>query len=450
MEDLNLGAESATHLCVLVHGVRPPFPSPIPPNTNPPSPQQLWGNPTHMLSIAKTLRAAHPPSSLYILLTTSNSGMHTYDGIHTCGERVCHEIEQTLALHPSLVKLSVVGYSLGGLVARYAIGLLHAQGTLDALECKNFAAFASPFLGVRSPRGGWRGAAWNFLGSRTLAASGRQLFGEDGFEGTGRPLVEVLADGRGVFARGLGRFGRRTVYANVVNDRTAEWYTTGVDRRDPWGEWLEAGGEGVRFVEGYEDVVLEPVQPALVGGVGRRRRGGEGLGVVVRRWVGRAPLVLALVVLIPIGVVGYFINAGIQTRRSSTRVKEHEKGLGVTIKDYRSARLWMDEIRERVVEDLGGETLGDQEYLGEGEESGEEEIVKRERRMSIPERPTLALAPYQFKAIEELDKLGFRKYPVWIHKVRHSHAAIVVRSETSSFAEGQLVLNHWVKEEFLI
>jgi hypothetical protein len=157
--------------------------------------------------------------------------------------------------------------------------------------------------------------------------------------------------------------------------------------------------------------------------------------------------------LIPIGVVGYFINAGIQTKRSSTRVKAHEEGLtDVKVKDYRSVRLWMDEIRERVVEDLGGETLGDQEYLvgGEGEESGEEEIVKRERRMSIPQRPTLALAPYQFKAIEELDKLGFRKYPVWIHKVRHSHAAIVVRTETSSFSEGQLVLNHWVKEEFLI
>lgn len=274
MEDLNTGAESATHLCVLVHGVRPPPLPPTPPKTNPPA-QQLWGNPTHMLSIAKTLRAVHPPSSLYILLTTSNAGMHTYDGIHTCGERVCHEIEQTLSLHPSLTKLSVVGYSLGGLVARYAIGLLHAQGTLDNLECKNFAAFASPFLGVRSPRGGWRGGMWNFLGSRTLAASGRQLFGEDGFEGTGRPLVEVLADGRGVFAKGLGRFGRRTVYANVVNDRTAEWYTTGVDRRDPWGEWLESGGEGVKFVEGYEDVVLEPVQPALLGGGSGGGRGGR-------------------------------------------------------------------------------------------------------------------------------------------------------------------------------
>jgi predicted alpha/beta-fold hydrolase len=32
-------------------------------------------------------------------------------------------------------KLSFVGYSMGGLVSRYAIGLLYAKGWFEKLEC---------------------------------------------------------------------------------------------------------------------------------------------------------------------------------------------------------------------------------------------------------------------------------------------------------------------------
>jgi hypothetical protein len=66
------------------------------------------------------------------------------------------------------------------------------------------------------------------------------------------------------------------------------------------------------------------------------------------------------------------------------------------------------------------------------------------------EVPTLALAPYQFRMIQTLDNVGFRKYPVYIHKVRHSHAAIVVRVDKPSFDEGRVVLRHWLDEEFLL
>lgn len=100
---------------------------------------QLWGNPDHMASIAKTLRAQHPSEKLYILVAKRNSGSFTYDGIECGGERVCQEIEEELEAIRSrggeIKKLSIVGYSLGGLVARYAIGLLHARGVLDKLEC---------------------------------------------------------------------------------------------------------------------------------------------------------------------------------------------------------------------------------------------------------------------------------------------------------------------------
>jgi dienelactone hydrolase len=54
------------------------------------------------------------------------------------GERVCQEIEEELEnlaqQGQTIKKLSIVGYSLGGLVARYAVGLLYSRGLFDKLE----------------------------------------------------------------------------------------------------------------------------------------------------------------------------------------------------------------------------------------------------------------------------------------------------------------------------
>ncbi len=52
--------------------------------------------------------------------------------------------------------------------------------------------------------------------------------------------------------------------------------------------------------------------------------------------------------------------------------------------------------------------------------------------------------------IAALDSVGWRKYPVYIHKVRHSHAAIIVRTEKPGFDEGKIVLKHWLDEEFIL
>lgn len=92
-----------------------------------------------MRNIAKALRARHPVDQLCMLLARRNSGSFTYDGIELGGERVCAEIEDEMraieARGGCVAKLSVVGYSLGGLVSRYAVGLLYAKGLLDRVEC---------------------------------------------------------------------------------------------------------------------------------------------------------------------------------------------------------------------------------------------------------------------------------------------------------------------------
>ena len=99
---------------------------------------RLWGNPNHLEYMANSLRAKHPQETLHILVAKRNSGSFTYDGIELGGERVCQEIEEEIAKLYSetgqeIKRLSLVGYSLGGLVARYACGLLYSKGFFDKI-----------------------------------------------------------------------------------------------------------------------------------------------------------------------------------------------------------------------------------------------------------------------------------------------------------------------------
>lgn len=97
-----------------------------------------------MANIAKSLRAQYSRDELYLLNAKRNSGSFTYDGIERGGERLCAEIEAELRVIEDnggkIKKLSIVGYSLGGLVCRYAVGMLHAKGILDTVECMVCAA----------------------------------------------------------------------------------------------------------------------------------------------------------------------------------------------------------------------------------------------------------------------------------------------------------------------
>ncbi|KAL2196386.1 putative serine esterase-domain-containing protein [Corynascus similis CBS 632.67] len=435
------GSLEADHLCVLVHG--------------------LWGNPNHMVSVAKALRAQHPADRVYILVAKRNSGSFTYDGIELGGERVCAEIEEELELIKSkggsIKKLSIVGYSLGGLVARYAIGLLFARGVLDGLECMNFTAFASPFVGVRTPLRGWMRQAYNVLGARTLCASGRQLFGIDKFRDTGRPLLAVLADPGSIFMSGLARFRRRTLYANIINDRTAVYYTTAIDKTDPYADLANVR---IRFLDGWEDVILDPTHPVSP----KDTSAIAAVSATMRQWARRAPLTLALALFVPLGVVAFLVNSAVQTVRSARRVRLHYHEHGGPGGAFRGVGLFVKEVRGAVENAYGAlgpaATAGQGEYLVndkedvvERDDDEEDKWVALERKRSRQDAqpfPTLALAGYQFAAIEALDQLGWRKYPVWIHKHRHSHAAIIVRMEKSGFEEGRVVLRHWATEEFLL
>lgn len=424
--------------------------------------------------MCQALKDKHKDDELIVLAVRRNGGSFTYDGIEIGAERVAKEIEDTLEELGrdgyKITKFSIVGYSLGGLVARYTIGLLYHKGYFEKITPVNFTTFATPHLGVRTPLLGYSNHIWNVLGARTLSMSGRQLFTVDEFRDTGRPLLSVLADPDSIFIRALKLFRNRSLYTNIVNDRSAVYYTTGISRYDPY---VNLDKVKLNYLEGYEPVILDPdhacdriQQPDLPSFYARMTSSGQTL-------VRRTPIYLALMVLLPIATFAFLLNSGIQTFRSRRRILLHEAdheghGFGV----YRIPLL-MQDVRagiEDAFENVNSAQA--QDYLPDGSEelsqtdtisSQNDESLQRissekpetesmQKILTSNERslefPTLALTSAQFSMIKALDDVGFRKYPVYIHKSSHSHAAIIVRRKGSAFDEGKIVVKHWLDFEF--
>ncbi|KAI5811395.1 putative serine esterase-domain-containing protein [Peziza echinospora] len=491
----------ADHLCVLVHG--------------------LWGNPAHLGYISQALRTRYP--GLHLLLCKRNSGNFTYDGIETGGERVTREIEDALEAFESdgvkITKLSVVGYSLGGLVSRYAVGLLYSRGWFDKIEPVNFTTFATPHLGVRTPLLGWTNHLWNVLGARVLSVSGRQLFLIDDFRNTGRPLLSILADPDSIFYKGLSRFPNKVLYANIVNDRSTCYYTSGISRTDPYAN---LNAIMVNYVPGYEPNVIDPVNS--VSPPPPSAQTSEESPTVIRitraakSVAKRVPKVLLYVLFVPIVIVGFLLNSVFQTITSKRRIKLHlnKEGEREGYHYYRRLPLLlveeMQEAMEGVIEDIN--QMQEPEHLPPGSEEwvyysstvrGLRNVVSAPEslradpsssRFKTPQTstsspgeseqylssfseastsnapspplltppqhpresdsdslnfPTLALAKSQFVMIKNLDDLGWRKFPVWIHNARQSHAAMIVRVPTrEAWFEGKVVVRHWLDKEFVV
>lgn len=321
---------------------------------------------------------------------------------------------------------------------------------------KNFATFVSPHLGVRTPLKGWHNHMWNVVGARSLSMSGRQLFTIDKFRDTGRPLLSVLADPASIFMLGQRKFKRHTLYTNVVNDRSAVHYTTGIQKTDPYRQDLDSIKPN--YIKGGEGVIMDPeypfmVQPKVDSGATLSSATSTAL-----KWTKRAPLMLVIAFLVPIGTIAFLCNSIVQTIRSSGRIKQHEKGQATfNIDDYR-VPLLIKELRGEVERAYGAiNSSQNQDFLATDDEDDEDDymgpeekrVMSRERRLSVLAQPTLALTPEQFEMIRSLDALKWRKYPVWIHRDRHSHAAIIVRMEKRTFDEGWVVLRHYANEEFL-
>ena len=424
---------------------------------------RLWGNPKHMAYVASALREKHSEDKLHILSAKTNSDSFTYDGIDLGGERVAQEIESYIddleENGSHIMKLSVVGYSLGGLVARYAIGLLYSKGLFDTIQPVNFTTFATPHLGVRTPSLGVHNHLWNLLGSRTLSMSGHQLFTIDSFRDTNRPILSVLADPDSIFLIALSRFKHRVLYANIVNDRSAPYYTTCISIFD---QFTNLAAIDINYLPEYAPNILDPADPVRLKPPQSQPPFFARLAGSSQALLTQVPLFALLFVLIPIGSIIFLINTGIQSVRSQQRIKLHKAGKGgIGLGSYRIP--FMVEDARSAIQGQQYLPMGDSDDSDTNTQSTRENVKAPKSRSnsttSMLKRtssrhddfPTLALTPEQFAMVQALDDVGFRKNRVHIHKVNHSHAAIIFRQQwRKGLDEGKVVARHWLNEEFEI
>lgn len=324
-------------------------------------------------------------------------------------------------------------------------------------------------MGVRTPLVGWHNDLWNKFGGRTLSTSGQQLFMIDSFRDTGKPLFAILADPNSIFMRGLSSFKKRSLYANIINDRAVPFYTAYICATNPF---TDLSAIDINYIPGYEDVILDSKKLAV-----RKNQQltlYESLTYGATEFVSKVPLYLFFaLVVIPIGSTVYLVNSGIQSYRSAQRIRLHESGkAGIGIEAYRLPPI-METVKRSAQRALEGATPLQSEESPSDDTTTLEQVPRstdtsppssRSSMDSVVETaekshtvdkasdeqdpadfPLLNLTADQFSIIDSLNTLGFEKYAVHIHKAPHSHAAIIVRTARQAFSEGKIVSKHWIE-----
>lgn len=170
---------------------------------------------------------------------------------------------------PGLRKISFVAHSVGGVVARYAIGKLYrppqtenvekfsddtseegSKGTIAGLAPINFITVASPHLGSRGNK------QVPFLFGVTALEKAAGLCVHWIFKKTGRhlflnedegkpPLLRRMVedDGELRFMSALGSFKRRVTYSNVGYDHIVGWRTSSIRRNNELPKWADSLNE---------------------------------------------------------------------------------------------------------------------------------------------------------------------------------------------------------------
>lgn len=188
------------------------------------------------------------PQDLIVHCSRRNHSTQTFDGVDVMGQRLAEEVRMVIKRHPSLQKISFVGHSLGGLIARYAVACLYEQDLpqnseepkerIGGLEPVCFITSATPHLGSRGHK-----QVPLFSGSHTLerlatrmswclGKTGKHLFLADGDDGKPPLLLRMVSDRRNLkFISALRCFKRRIAYANTSFDHLVGWSTSSIRRR---------------------------------------------------------------------------------------------------------------------------------------------------------------------------------------------------------------------------
>ncbi|KAF9269058.1 DUF676-domain-containing protein [Marasmius fiardii PR-910] len=407
------------HLLVLVHG--------------------MWGNPSHLQQLE--ILASRKPG-IHVLLPQTNAEDSTYDGIDWGGERVAQEILETvdkLAQEGKTVtKFSITGYSLGGLVSRYVIGILHQKRFFDNVIPVNFNTIATPHLGLpKYPN--FLSYMGNVMGPRLLSRTGEQFYCVDKWSNTGRSLLEAMADPQKVFYQALSKFQEIRIFANAVYDRTVPYVTAAIEVDDPFIDYTTNDVQ-ITFHEDYPRVIKTYSKPSTPSSLKRKSKDKSNdrkpPALLPFPWF-RFPVNIAiyasLPLLLPTVATLVVVRFSKASKRSKERIKLLEEG---------------EESLAKVLakmEKAAGELAG-------VEESGLPISIKDVDSPSPTAAPVATckkaegvLSPLQRKMASQLNLLPIKKELAFLDEVYNSHGSIIMRDlERFEFQKcGEGLVRRW-------
>ncbi|KAL5512229.1 hypothetical protein ACEPAG_3514 [Sanghuangporus baumii] len=442
-------SESHVHLVVLVHG--------------------LWGNPAHLMELNRhILQRYHTDSSVELLLVSSISDDLTYDGIDWGGERIAQEvigkIRDIEAGGRAVTKFSTIGYSLGGLVCRYLVGIMRQKGylqdgslsTAHYMKPLNFVTIATPHLGIpRYP--GLLHSLFSAVGDSLLSRTGRQLCLSDSWSELDtprkrcnkRPLLEIMADPDQVFYIALSMFENVAVYANAVNDLSVPYMTGAIETQDPF--YADEACHIEAELDGEYSPILKSWRAERSFDTREKRRRSV-LPSYLRFDFPYNMLIYSLLPLLAPAFIGAaVIRLGISARKSRVRIRALEKDVSFTEALWHSIEVLQNDMQTRDVQPSGltaNVDIQQSEAVSTGtvlEETASS--AKTDSRKHLPGFNDKQIA--MSRSLNDLPNL--RKFLVWIHPIRNSHAHIVCRDIKTIPSQkiGEGVLRH-VADHLLI
>lgn len=396
-----------------------------------------------------------------------------------------------LSQRGKVVKLSVVGYSLGGLISRYAIGILYHQGLFKDVEPVNFTTFCTPHVGVLTPGSNMAVRIFNWLVPNLTSLSGRQMFLKDSTE---TPILSLMANPNSVFYRALQGFKHRALYANAINDKRTSWWTAGISIVDPFIQIDERSSLDeleYKFVEGYAPIVLDSRQPFKIS---TKRVESIPLDQVSNFWGRKYRWIIVglnLVFFMPLWATWFIISGIMETVKSHQRIQlilrdyntyfsdladlieleaeptekpledQFEKDIEQTLQDR------ADTLMESVWDAISSKDAMENAKLSAIDISVQSELTPVESNLGainvsidvlsyfdnkselsenkVVRLFTLDMYPMQLEIIRSLNELHWDKYPVLIRHTKATHSAAIVRGMGDpQFVEGKTVVRHWL------
>jgi len=417
---------------------------------------RLWGNSSHMAYLESQVQQ-HLTGGKETLVTyksVSHGGFLTYDGVDVNGKRICDEIltkTDQLQATGKVVKLSIIGYSLGGLISRYAIGILYTRGYFDTVTPVNFITFCSPHVGVPHPKASKAMFVYNRIAPKFLALTGDQIFLCDKvtIDGESAPLLVRLSDSNSYFFHGLSKFKYKVLYANAVNDKRCAYYTASISDIDPFHSVSNKDADRISasFIDGYAPTIVDLTKPISV--LDRAQRAKEVQKTWKQffmrryRWLN---VFLNIMIYTPFWGLTFITNSIIERvkliRRLSafhkdesnnfnhlyTPVKSEDRGILNAYEISSNDRVY--DQKESIVESL---------YGAINNEVQEENLTAGDK---------VNLSPSQLSIVNNLNKLNWKKHAVIIRKAKTTHAAAIYRHEDPTFEEGKVVVKHFVENSF--